>query len=227
MRDQEVAVAWKAPVAELFAKAREKAQVLVLYFGEQADDSALLKGTDLSPLVQDGCVACVRVPRPAQPIAPVRAGLAPLARLQQTDLWQAYGVSKADTFVVVDRYGNEYRRGSSGKLAEAVRGVTKGLKALRARLKAETDTAQAALDAGDVDGALAATRKALKLDVVGYEEAEAALVVYGKLIEKGRAAVVAAGSDQVLLRALCEKWQGTEVQSAAEAALAQLGTSGS
>lgn len=198
--------------------------MLVLYFGDQADDSALLRGTDLGPDVESAAVLCVRVPRPAAPAAAVAAAasLLPAPRLAQPDLWAAYGVKEADTFVVTDRYGNESRRTTGSKLASAVRGVTGGFKALRAKVKTDTEAALQALQAEDTDTALKAMRKACRHDLTGYEECVALADAYSKLLEKGRAAVKLAGRDRAALQALAGQWQGTEVQPEIEAALASL-----
>lgn len=189
-------------------------------------DSDLLKAVDLAEASKAETVVCVRVPKPAEAAAaPATAKtLLPQARLKAADLWAAYEVKEADTFVVADKFGNESRRAVGAKgtaLAGYVKDVAKSFRTARAKMKTEVANAEKAAAEGNTDAALAALRKVFAQNLVGYEESEKAAAIYGDLLAKGREALKGA-KDVAALDALATQWAGTELETEVATAKASL-----
>lgn len=186
-------------------------------------DGDLLKTVDLGEASKAETVVCVRVPKPAEAAAgPAPAkSLLPQANIRAADLWAAYGVTEADTFVVADKFGNEARRTKATALAALTKDVAKSFRVARNKMKAEVANAEKAAGEGNTDGALAALRKVFDQKLVGYEEVEKASAIYGDLLAKGREALKGA-KDVAALDALAGQWAGTELEAEVAAAKASL-----
>ncbi len=168
-------------------------------------------------------VSCVRLPKPEK-ATPFADSFVPANRLAAADLWSAYGVEKADTFIVTDKFGNEYLRTESCELAEHTKKVSSHIRAQRKQLKKFTNEAQAALDKGDRDAAMTALRAGFALKLVGYEESEAAAKLATTVLDAGRKEFEAAGTDAKKLEVLSKRYAGTSLAADIDAALAKART---
>jgi hypothetical protein len=160
---------------------------------------------------------CIRVAQPAEVKAPA-ALLVPTPRLESADLWAAYGVTKADTFVLADRYGNPFVTTTEPLLNEKLAELSSHFRTQRKTLKKHIETAQAARDKGDMAATLAALKDGFKLGLTGYTEAKEASKLYDECIKTGREQLAAAGKDAKALEALAKTFEGTELASEIEAA---------
>lgn len=142
----------------------------------------------------------------------------PTSRLEAADLWAAYGVKEAETFVVADKYGNPFHTAKEPVLNEKLGEVASHFRAVRKQLRKEVDAAQAAKDKGDVAAAIESLKKGFKLGLTGYSEAESAAKLYNEIVEDGRKQVKAAGKDSAKLDELARKYAGTEVEKDVTAA---------
>jgi hypothetical protein len=172
---------------------------------------------DFQPEVSASNVVCIRVPQPAEIKSPA-AVVVPTPRLEAADLWAAYGVTKADTFVVADRYGNPYFTGPELTLNEKLTEVAAHFKSARKTLAKEIEAAKVARDKGDVAAAFNALKEGFKLGLTGYKEANEAAKLYNELIETGRESLKAAGKDTKALETLAKQYEGTELATEIEAA---------
>lgn len=168
-------------------------------------------------------VSCVRLPKPEK-ATPFADSFVPASRLAATDLWSAYGVEKADTFIVTDKFGNEYLRTESCELAEHTKKVSSHIRAQRKQLKKHIAEAQAAFDKGDHDAAMTALRAGVALKLVGYDESEAAAKLATTVLEAGRKELEAVGTDAKKLEALSKRYAGTSLAADIDAALAKART---
>lgn len=142
----------------------------------------------------------------------------PTNRLEAADLWAAYGIKEADTFVVADKYGNPFHTAKEPVLNEKLGEVASHFRGVRKQLRKEVDAARAAKEKGDVAGALAALKNGFKLGLTGYAEAENAAKLYSEILEQGRKEVKDAGKDGARLDELAKKYAGTEVEKDVAAA---------
>lgn len=189
-----------------------------MYFGDRKDDDEFFAKVDFTEQVTGKNVVCIRVPQAAEIKAPATA-IMPAGRLAAADLWAAYGVSKADTFIIADRYGNPSFTGTEPVLNEKIGEVASNFRKQRKELRKKNDAAQKAADAGDTKAALAELKEGFKLGLTGYDEAETAAKLYGKLLESGRASLKAAAKDVKALEALATTYEGTDLAGEIDAAL--------
>lgn len=197
----------------------------MLYFGNRLKTSEWLSETDLGELAAAEAVIGIRVPKPEEP-APLAKSRVPANRLTAADLWTAYGVAEPDLFIVCDKFGNEYRRTNKKELAELVKGVAKHFREQRATVKDHAAAASKARDAGKTAEAISALHKAFKLDLVGYDEAEAARKLYADLMADGRKALLAAGKDSTRLAELAKVYEGSDLAAEIADTQKQVGASG-
>lgn len=192
----------------MFTAAVENSQIVILYFGNREDDDEFFSGIDVAEMAKAGLVLCVRVREPEvkgdKPVA-----IVPTSRLAADDKWAAYGIEKADTFIVADRYGNEYKRTDKCELADATKEVGAHFRKVRKELRKNCADAETAIADGKTADALTALREALKTGVVGYDEANKAVELYNKLIEDGRKAMK--GADAAKLKQLAETYKDTDL----------------
>jgi hypothetical protein len=191
--------------------------LVVIYFGERADDDELLAKVDLADQVTAQNVVCVRAKKPAETKAPAEALLA-TPRLESTDLWAAYGVTEADTFIVTDMYGNPFYTGKETALEAKIKEVSSHFRGVRKQLRKKVEAAQTAKDKGDIAAAVEALKEGLKLGLTGYSEAESAAKLYKEMLEAGRKQLKEAGSDAAKLDALAKTFAGTDLESDIKAA---------
>lgn len=191
--------------------------MIILYFGEKKDDDEFFAKSDFNEQVTAKNVICLRVAKPADTKAP-EAAIVPKARLDAADLWAAYGVKEADTFVVADKYGNPFYTAKEPLLNEKLGEVASHFRTLRKQLRKEVEAAQAAKDKGEVTAALAALKSGFKLGLTGYSEAESATKLYGELMDAGRKSLKDAGKDAAKLDALAKQYAGTDLEAEIAAA---------
>lgn len=212
-------IEWQKPSPENFKKADEAAQVIVLYFGDRDDADVWFNDVDVDGLVLAGAVACLRVNKPDGETEPAPTeSRVPASRLDSGDLWRAYGVDEADTFVVADRYGNAMTVTRECALKDKVTDVSKHFRAKRKELRKLTREADKLAD-DDLPGAIAKLHEGFELGLVGYKEAEAAGELYTKLMDAARKEVTAAGEDLDALRELSETYAGSDIAKEIDAAL--------
>lgn len=191
--------------------------MIVLYFGDRKDDDTFFDKADFIPEVSASNVVCMRVTKPAETKAPA-AAIVPAPRLESADLWAAYGITKADTFVLADRYGNPFVTTSEPLLNEKLNELSAHFRTARKSLKTHVEAAQAARDKGDVAGTFTALKEGFKLGLTGYKEAKDAATLYNDCIKTGREQLSAAGKDAKALEALAKTYEGTELASEIDAA---------
>lgn len=181
----------------------------MLYFGKREDNDDLLKQVDLAPMVAEELVLCLRAAKATHAVTPTTTDIAPSSRLRGSDPWLAYGITTEDTFVVADKYGNEFKRTDSRELAASAKEVGEHFRTLRVKMKEDIATAEKAFDAGKVDDALVTLRAVFAKGLVGYSECAAAETLYKKTLESGRKELEQSASDADKLKALSKRWQGT------------------
>lgn len=204
-------IKWERPTEELFKTARDQAQLIILYFGDRADTNDLLNEVDVANHVTAKTVVCVRVAKPvtdAEPEAPVSDKQA-----DTKPLWDLYGVTDEDTFVVADRFGNAAFVTKERALAGKLREVSSHFRGVRKQLRQEVQAAKEALENGDRRTAIEAALRARAFKLTGYDEAAEAGKVYSQLIEQGRKELEAAKDDAEKLEALSKVYAGTEVEA--------------
>lgn len=212
------AIAWQIPSKDALDKAVENSQVVVMYFGKRQNDDEWFKQVDIAQMVTEDLVLCLR-PAKVEDATPAPTDIVPVAKLKSANLWQAYGVDKEDTFIVADKYGNEFKRTDSRELAAAVNEVAGHFRTLRKVMKEEVAAAEKSLDAGKTDEALASLRETMKRGVVGYPESAKAETLYGKVVEAGRKDLETAKSDSARLKVMAKSWAGTPLAADIEKAL--------
>ena len=159
----------------------------------------------------------MRVAKPADAKAPA-AAIVPAPRLESADLWAAFGITEADTFVLADRYGNPFVTTSEPLLNEKLSELASHFRTARKSLKKHVGTAQAARDKGDVAATFTALKEGFKLGLTGYKEAKDAAKLYDDCIKTGREQLSAAGKDAKAREALAKTYEGTELASEIETA---------
>lgn len=189
-----------------------------MYFGKRLNDDEWFKQVDIAQMAAEDLVLCLR-PVKTEGAKPTTADILPASKLKAADLWLAYGVEKEDTFIVADKYGNEFKRTDSKELAAAVNEVAGHFRTLRKAMKEELATAEKALDDGNLSDALTSLRATMKRGVVGYPESAKAETLYAKAVEAGRKDLEAAKSDSAKLTALAKTWAGTQLAAEIEKAL--------
>jgi hypothetical protein len=199
---------------------------VVLYFGNRLKTSEWLSQTDLGELAAAETVIGIRVPKPEEEPKALPRSRVPANRLAAADLWVAYGVTEPDLFIVCDKFGNEYRRTPKKELADLVKSVAKHFREQRAKVKEHLETATKARTDGKTADALAALHKALKLDIVGYDEAEGAIRLYREILEDGRKQLAAAGKDSDKLAALAKLYAGSDLEAEIAESVRKSGASG-
>lgn len=187
-------------------------QLVVLYFGDRKDDDEFFTKLDINDEVKAGNVVCFRVPEPAEK-SPATASVVPVDRLASEDLWTSYGIEKADTFVVTDRFGNPYHTGTDAALLAKLNEVNKHFRGVRKELKKSVETARKAREKGEIAAALKSLKEAFEHKLVGYNEAIDAEKLYGDLIKEGREKLK--GADAATLEKLAKVYSGTEIESEA------------
>lgn len=203
-------IKWEAPKKELFESVAERAQLLVLYFGDRADTNDVLNEVDLANHVTAKTVVCVRVPKPQEaesPEAPVTDDA-----IAAKALWERYGIEAEDTFVIADRYGNAAFKTQERALAGKLREVSSHFRGVRKQLRQETAAAKAALENGDKRAAIEASLRGKALGLTGYEEAMEAGKLHDELMQQGLKELKAAGKDAAKLDALVKLYAGTELE---------------
>lgn len=189
----------------------------MLYFGDRKDDDTELFGKlDIKDEVAAGNAVGFRVTKPAE-AQPAKESILPPERLAAADLWAAYGVEEADTFVLSDRYGNPYFKGKETELLEKLGEVNKHFRSIRKELKKQVEAAKDARDDGNVAGALKALKEGFEHNLTGYREANDAEKLYNELIKSGRDKL--AKADAKALEDLSKTYKGTELESEIDAAL--------
>lgn len=192
--------------------------------------SKWLKQVDLADLYSKDLVVCCRVRKPKGTSDPApKAKITGLSRqgdeaesdktskLLPTDktlaenLWAAYGVKRADTFVVTDKLGNEYKRSKSQKLAKVVTKLKKDAKSLQKKLKKCNVKALKALKKSDLKTACKEILRVFKADKFGWAETDKAAELYEDLLTKGRAQLEASSGDKVKLKALAKALKGSDL----------------
>ncbi len=186
--------------------------MIALYFGDRKDDDELLAVVDLSELVTGKTVVCVRVPKP-ESIQAAPASVVPTDRLATKDLWSAYGIKQADTFVVADKFGNPYAVTTETALADKMKEVASHFRSLRKQLRRDTDTARAAHEKGQTREAIDALLAAFNHGLTGYDEAEPAAKLYQELMDAGRKQLKQAGDKATELESLAKLYAGTDLQA--------------
>ena len=209
-------MSWKDATKELFETVSSKKQSLVLYFGSSDDD--LLSKIDFAEYVNNGLVTPVALPKPEadsnkEPVENAKRSRVPGSKLKSDDLWKAYGVNKAKTFVITDCYGNETGRTASTKITKYLVKVGKSTKKKRGRVEELTDEAQEAMDEDDTKSAIQKLHKAFEESLVGYAESEQAKKLYSKLMESGRAKLKNAKDDIESLEVLESTFSNSDLDS--------------
>lgn len=167
----------------------------------------------------------MRVPKPEEDTALAKSRV-PAERLAAADLWSAYAVTETDTFIVCDKFGNEYRRTTKKELAELVKAVAKHFREVRATIKEQVEVATKARADGKTADAIAALHKAFKQDVVGYDEAQSAINLYGEILAEGRKQIAAAGKDTAKLETLAKTYAGSDLEAEITETIKKTGASG-
>jgi len=209
----------------LLKQAREKSQVLVLYFGNRLKSSEWLGETDLGELAAAEAVIGIRVTKPEEETAFAKSRV-PQSRAAAADLWSAYSVKEADLFIVCDKFGNEYRRTNKKELAELVKAVGKHFREVRVTIKEHVETATKARADGKIADAISSLHKAFKQDLVGYDEAQSAVSLYNEILADGRKSLAAAGKDTGKLSELSRTFAGTDVEAEVTEAIKKAGAAG-
>ena len=192
-------------------------QLVVLYFGERKDDDTeLLAKLDIKDEVVAGNVVPFRVNKPDDS-QPAKETILPPERLAAANLWEAYCIEEADTFVIADRYGNPYFTGKETELLGKLGEVNKHFRGIRKELKKQVEAAKDARDEGNVAEALKTLKEGFEHKLTGYREATAAAKLYDELIESGRAQMKEA--DAKTLAELSKTYKGTELEPEIEKAM--------
>lgn len=219
-------IKWQNPTQEAFDQAANDAQVMVFYFGEMADDNQFLKNADIDGLVLAKSVVCFRVAPRTEVAADTdkATGKAPKSPLLAADLWKAYGVDKADTYVVTDRYGNRMANEKTGLLKQHVDEVSKHFRGVRKDIRKLTAAAEEAVAAKDTATAIKKLHEAFEFGVVGYKESDAAEALYKELMDAAAEEVTKAGTDVSKLKALAKVYAGSDMEKTIDAARAKAET---
>lgn len=192
-------------------------QLIVLYFGDRKDDDEeLFSKLDIKDEITAGNVVPFRVNKPAD-AQPAKESILPPERLAAADLWAAYGIEEADTFVIADRYGNPYFKGKETELLAKLGEVNKHFRGIRKELKEKVEAAKDARDSGKIGEALTTLKEGFALKLTGYTEAKAAEKLYSELIKSGRDQL--AKADAKALEELAKTYKGTELETEIDTAI--------
>lgn len=151
----------------------------------------------------------------------------PVNKLSADDLWSAYEVDDAGTYLLTDWYGNVVETYSS-KPSKGVIALAKALgekreKAIEGMVK-DLEDAQEEFDEGNTKRALKSLFKVFDEELAGFEPTEDAATLYAKIIEQGQAELdrYKAASDESSLKEMARTFRKTELESSIDAALDEL-----
>ena len=143
----------------------------------------------------------------------------PVARLEQPDLWQSFGVKSAGTVVVADWYGNETNRYPSmpgaAVLTSAIKSAVDSVDKNDKKLEKIAEAASQAADSGDTKGAVRNVLKYFKEEKTGFASFSRMVTLYNTLVADGRAKIQAAreANDEAAIKDLTSTFKGTDLES--------------
>lgn len=216
-------IEWQDLTTERTAAAAENAQIIVMYFGDKKNEDQFLKNADIDGLVVAQSVVCFRVLKTDSDNSAAESVI-PVSPLQSNNLWKAYGVEEADTFVVADRYGNKVATEKTGALKDHVLGASKYFRGIRKDIRKLNEAAEAAVEGKDVKTAIAKLHEAFALDVVGYKECVESEELYRKLMGEASKQLETCDGDAEKLKAMAEVYAGSDVEKDINAAIKKSAT---
>jgi hypothetical protein len=246
-------VLWNPAESWAFQNAFDKSLPIVLFFVEKDDEDArkLVSGQSVAAYSTDKAMFII-VPklveekaaeakdgptvtgggRAAQPTAKVEVVVGnspvPFNKLEQADLWKAYGVSKGNTMIVADWFGNSQTTYSSvpkeGVLTRSIDTVPETVKQTETKVNSELKKLDAQLEKGSDSSALKSALKIFKMDVWGFAGVTNSIEKYSQIVSRGRERMnkIEASADVVALRKLKSEYRGSELDNEIDAAVSRI-----
>lgn len=223
-------IAWEKPGSSALENAQNGDKPIVIFFpGEAADQNsdAYISDPAIKALVNEKAVF-VKVPYSSdREKAPSSDSPVPICKLSSDNPSRDYGVKAYPTFVVADKYGNEFFRVESKKptgkeLETFCESVAKKVEDTTKKLQKSLDAANKSWSSKDRKAALSATLKTFKEGYFGYDQVEGFKRLYGELLEDARAEIsrLAEAGDVKALKTLKSQLKGTEAEKEVDEAIA-------
>lgn len=223
-------ISWNKPDSTALENAQNGDKPIVIFFpGEAADQNADSYVSD--PAVKelvDGKAIFVKVPFTSdREKSPNSDSPVPTCKLTGDNPSRDYGVKVYPTFVVADKFGNEYFRIESKKpTAKDLEGfferVSSKMEDASKKLQKNLEAANKAWAAKDRSNALKAVMRSFKEGLVGLEPVEPTVRLYNELLEDARGEIkrLQDANDLKGLKALKGTLKGTEAEKDVDEAIA-------
>ena len=148
------------------------------------------------------------------------------SRLSQADLWKAYAVDKADTFIVCDKYGNEFKRFTRKPSGTSVLSATKKIEKEVKKADEEAEKALAKFNESEK----ASLPERLKITVegiqgyIGIPNVEKLRAALEELLEPFDEPLETAieNKNEKALKDFAKKFEGTRIATSAQKALDEI-----
>lgn len=223
-------IAWNKPDSSTLENAQNGDKPIVIFFpGEAADQNAdgYIADPAIKALVDDKAVF-VKVPFTSdREKAPNSDSPVPTCKLTVDNPSRDYGVKVYPTFVIADKFGNEYFRVESKKptakeLEDYFGRVATKMEDASKKLQKNLEAANKAWTAKDRNNALKAVMRSFKEGLVGLEPVEPTVRLYNELLEDARGEIqrLAEANDVKGLKSLKGALKGTEAEKDVDEALA-------
>ncbi len=222
-------VKWEKPDSTSLENAQNGDKPIVIFFpGEAADQNSDSYVSDpaVKALVDDKAVFVKVAYNSDREKAPNADSPVPTCKLTGDNPSRDYGIKVYPTFVVADKFGNEYFRIESKKpTAKDLEGfferVNSKMEDASKKLQKNLDAANKAWTAKDRNNALKAVMRSFKEGLVGLTPVEPTVRLYNELLEDARNEIkrLAEANDVKGLKALKGALKGTEAEKDVDEAL--------
>jgi hypothetical protein len=223
-------IAWNKPDSSTLENAQNGDKPIVIFFpGEAADQNAdgYMADPAVKALVDDKAIFVKVAFTSDREKAPNSDSPVPTCKLTGDNPSRDYGVKVYPTFVVADKFGNEYFRVESKKpTAKDLEGfferVSSKMEDATKKLQKNLDAANKAWTAKDRNNALKAVMRTFKEGIVGLDPVEPTVRLYNELLEDARGEIkrLADANDLKGLKALKGALKGTEAEKDVDEAIA-------
>lgn len=221
---------WKKPDATVLESAQAGDKPILIFFAgesEEQNSAGYMNEPSIKDLV-DAKAIFVKVPYTSdKEKAPSTDSPVPVSRLLSDNPTRDYDVRSYPTFVVADKFGNEYFRIQSKKpqakeleaLFEQVAGKAEDASK---KLQKHLDAANKAWGQKDRANALKSVLRVFKEGYVGLSPVEPTVRLYNEILEDARAEIkrLRESNDMKGLKALKAVLRGTEAEKEVDEALA-------
>jgi len=243
-------VLWNPAQAWAMQNAADKNLPIILFFVEKDDEETrkLISGQKVAEYSTDKAMFVI-VPKVAAAKADAKAGPTvtgggksskpdadaavavspvPVNKLLSEDLWKAYSISKVNTMVVTDWYGNSHSVYASvpkeGVLTKAIDDVPTNFRAAETKVDKELAKLEGHLAKGSDIPALRSALKIFKMEVWGFASVNTSIEKYREIVVRGRERLkaVEAEGNVVALRKLKTDYKGSELDVEVDQAVARL-----